>query len=378
MNITAWTFVCFKCAGYLREFNHRIKSVSSSTFSQEEIDQLKKWGNNNTKGKWLATWDPQNDPIPSPVNVKRVKDFMIRKYIDKLYFWDPEAYPQEEQDIIPSVSDLPNLLLDSSHASESTLWNSPPPPQWKSESCNTPWKADFTSAFPPPASLIIQKPLNSPTLLNTFTTPDSHSTITLPNSPKKSPLSIDFDNYQNDDFLDPLKKSKPLPTVKKSSGDPFSDLLGLDLSSIQKTSNPSSEWNSTLQSENVFDLPSDPSVSKKESIPTPTPLEWDIQWNTPSSPCTKSIPSPNLKGREPSIWDSYSQQTPDSEAPPATVHVHETINQEIHTTHPSSTLGVELDSIWGSDFFNPNDSVHVSKSDLDKEVANLQSYFSKT
>jgi len=69
-------FVCTKCSGLFREFNYRVKGISMSNFTQEEIDQLLKGGNSVAKRLWLATWTPDDCPIPEAGDEKRLKLFI--------------------------------------------------------------------------------------------------------------------------------------------------------------------------------------------------------------------------------------------------------------------------------------------------------------
>lgn len=40
-----WTFICISCSGIHREFTHRVKSVSMSKFTRQEVEALQKGGN---------------------------------------------------------------------------------------------------------------------------------------------------------------------------------------------------------------------------------------------------------------------------------------------------------------------------------------------
>jgi hypothetical protein len=40
-------------------------------------------GNKVAKRTWLATWSPETCPAPDSADVKRLKDFMRRKYVVK-------------------------------------------------------------------------------------------------------------------------------------------------------------------------------------------------------------------------------------------------------------------------------------------------------
>ncbi|KAF9130468.1 hypothetical protein BGW39_003056 [Mortierella sp. 14UC] len=77
------TFICEKCSGLLRELNHRVKSISASTFTSEEIAALQKGGNSVAKNIWLATWSWREYPEPDAHEVDNVRQFMRAKYVKK-------------------------------------------------------------------------------------------------------------------------------------------------------------------------------------------------------------------------------------------------------------------------------------------------------
>ncbi|KAG0276731.1 hypothetical protein BGZ95_007126 [Linnemannia exigua] len=83
------TFICEKCSGLLRELNHRVKSISASTFTTEEMSALQKGGNLVAKKIWLATWSWREYPEPDAHEVDNVRQFMRAKYVKKLWYQDP-------------------------------------------------------------------------------------------------------------------------------------------------------------------------------------------------------------------------------------------------------------------------------------------------
>ncbi|KAF9151688.1 ArfGAP with FG repeats 1 [Linnemannia schmuckeri] len=85
------TFICEKCSGLLRELNHRVKSISASTFTSEEMAGLQKGGNAVAKKIWLATWSWREYPEPDAHEVDDVRQFMRAKYVKKLWYQDPNG-----------------------------------------------------------------------------------------------------------------------------------------------------------------------------------------------------------------------------------------------------------------------------------------------
>ena len=65
---------------------HRIKSISMSTFTPDEVEFMRTRGNAWCSKIWLARWDPVNQPVDFEDDEK-VKDFMVAKvdfFIDLL------------------------------------------------------------------------------------------------------------------------------------------------------------------------------------------------------------------------------------------------------------------------------------------------------
>ncbi|KAF9576031.1 hypothetical protein EC968_000591 [Mortierella alpina] len=85
------TFICEKCSGLHRELNHRVKSISASTFTPEEMSGLQKGGNAVAKRIWLATWSWREYPEPDAHEVDEVRQFMRAKYVKKQWYQDPEG-----------------------------------------------------------------------------------------------------------------------------------------------------------------------------------------------------------------------------------------------------------------------------------------------
>ncbi|KAG0332356.1 hypothetical protein BG000_010093 [Podila horticola] len=91
VNLFNSTFICEKCSGLHREFNHRVKSISASTFTSEEVASLQKGGNAVAKKIWLATWSWREYPEPDAHEVDELKQFMRAKYVKKLWYQDPNG-----------------------------------------------------------------------------------------------------------------------------------------------------------------------------------------------------------------------------------------------------------------------------------------------
>ncbi|XP_044211094.1 arf-GAP domain and FG repeat-containing protein 1a isoform X5 [Thunnus albacares] len=91
-NMTVGSFVCTSCSGILRGLNppHRVKSISMTTFTQQEIEVLQKHGNEVCKQIWLGLYDEKTSSIPDFREPQKVKEFLQEKYEKKKWYVPPE------------------------------------------------------------------------------------------------------------------------------------------------------------------------------------------------------------------------------------------------------------------------------------------------
>uniref|UniRef100_A0A7N6AP57 Arf-GAP domain-containing protein n=1 Tax=Anabas testudineus TaxID=64144 RepID=A0A7N6AP57_ANATE len=91
-NMTVGSFVCTSCSGILRGLNppHRVKSISMTTFTQQEIDFLQKYGNEVCKKIWLGLYDDRTSSVPDYREPQKVKEFLQDKYEKKRWYVPPE------------------------------------------------------------------------------------------------------------------------------------------------------------------------------------------------------------------------------------------------------------------------------------------------
>nr|XP_043887877.1 arf-GAP domain and FG repeat-containing protein 1a isoform X2 [Solea senegalensis] len=99
-NMTVGSFVCTSCSGILRGLNppHRVKSISMTTFTQQEIEFLQKHGNEACKQTWLGLYDDRTSSIPDFREPQKVKEFLQDKYEKKRWF-----VPLEQAKAVASV-----------------------------------------------------------------------------------------------------------------------------------------------------------------------------------------------------------------------------------------------------------------------------------
>ncbi|XP_066475325.1 arf-GAP domain and FG repeat-containing protein 1 isoform X6 [Tiliqua scincoides] len=91
-DMTVGSFVCTSCSGILRGLNppHRVKSISMTTFTQQEIEFLQKHGNEVCKQIWLGLFDDRSSAIPDFRDPQKVKEFLQEKYEKKRWYVPPE------------------------------------------------------------------------------------------------------------------------------------------------------------------------------------------------------------------------------------------------------------------------------------------------
>lgn len=80
-----WTFVCTQCSGIHREFTHRVKSVSMSKFTSQEVANLEAGGNERGRETFFKDWDSQRQPLPDSSNVDRLREFIKMVYVEKRF-----------------------------------------------------------------------------------------------------------------------------------------------------------------------------------------------------------------------------------------------------------------------------------------------------
>ncbi|XP_021171305.2 arf-GAP domain and FG repeat-containing protein 1b isoform X3 [Fundulus heteroclitus] len=92
VNMTVGSFVCTTCSGILRGLNppHRVKSISMTTFTQQEIDFLQKHGNEVCKHIWLGLYDDRTSVVPDFREPQKVKEFLQEKYEKKRWYVPPD------------------------------------------------------------------------------------------------------------------------------------------------------------------------------------------------------------------------------------------------------------------------------------------------
>ncbi|XP_033506656.1 arf-GAP domain and FG repeat-containing protein 1b isoform X2 [Epinephelus lanceolatus] len=92
VNMTVGSFVCTTCSGILRGLNppHRVKSISMTTFTHQEIEFLQKHSNEVCKHIWLGLYDDRTLVVPDFREPQKVKEFLQEKYEKKRWYVPPD------------------------------------------------------------------------------------------------------------------------------------------------------------------------------------------------------------------------------------------------------------------------------------------------
>ncbi|XP_037539464.1 arf-GAP domain and FG repeat-containing protein 2 [Nematolebias whitei] len=110
-DITVGSFVCTSCSGMLRGLNppHRVKSISMTTFSQQEVEFLQNHGNEVGRRTWLCVFDPKADGCPDLKDSQKFKEFLQDKYEKKKWHFSKSKNRRDvEGPWSPGVQAMPS------------------------------------------------------------------------------------------------------------------------------------------------------------------------------------------------------------------------------------------------------------------------------
>jgi len=82
-NLTHNTFVCTKCSGILREIQCKIKGISMSTFTAEDVEALAQGGNARHNEVYLRKLNPSQYTLPNGQDQSKMREFIKFKYTEK-------------------------------------------------------------------------------------------------------------------------------------------------------------------------------------------------------------------------------------------------------------------------------------------------------
>uniref|UniRef100_A0A8C7XRY3 ArfGAP with FG repeats 2 n=1 Tax=Oryzias sinensis TaxID=183150 RepID=A0A8C7XRY3_9TELE len=127
-DITVGSFVCTSCSGMLRGLNppHRVKSISMTTFSQQEVEFLQNHGNEVGRRTWLCVFDPKTNRLPDMKDPQKFKEFLQDKYEKKKWHFSKSKNRRDmEGPWSPGVQAVPlsHGPLGSQNVSHNTASN---------------------------------------------------------------------------------------------------------------------------------------------------------------------------------------------------------------------------------------------------------------
>ncbi|XP_013419702.1 arf-GAP domain and FG repeat-containing protein 1 isoform X2 [Lingula anatina] len=106
VNMTIGSYVCTSCSGILRGLNppYRVKSISMTSFTPEEMDFLQCHGNEFCRKVYLGLYDARSTPEFNHKDEQKIKDFMVQKYEKKRWYVAPTESMKEEAKQLNTVS----------------------------------------------------------------------------------------------------------------------------------------------------------------------------------------------------------------------------------------------------------------------------------
>ncbi|XP_043558779.1 arf-GAP domain and FG repeat-containing protein 1a isoform X2 [Chiloscyllium plagiosum] len=200
VNMTIGSFVCTSCSGILRGLNppHRVKSISMTTFTQQEIEFLQKHGNEVCKQIWLGLYDERSSIYPDFRDPQKVKDFLQEKYEKKRWFVPAErawavaaAHASISGSSASSASSTPevkpgkSLLYETTHLNKGTPTQSPAVS--RSQGSQQEKKVAPFDLLTDLGGDIFAAPQSAPPYFTNFTHFNSHTAPT--------PMNVDFANF---------------------------------------------------------------------------------------------------------------------------------------------------------------------------------------
>mmetsp|Transcript_7951 Transcript_7951/g.11017 ORF Transcript_7951/g.11017 Transcript_7951/m.11017 type:complete len:519 (+) Transcript_7951:50-1606(+) len=102
--MTHCIFICTKCAGVHREFQYKVKGISMSTFTEEDVLQLSRVGNESHNAVYMAKFVPREYPIPNGADTVKLKEFIKMKYVDRRWYEANISMLSAENTISPTNS----------------------------------------------------------------------------------------------------------------------------------------------------------------------------------------------------------------------------------------------------------------------------------
>lgn len=144
------TFICTSCSGIHREFNHKVKGVSITKWTSEEVQKIEELGGNErARNIYMATWTPEDHAEPEPSKAGLVREIIQEKYIKKR--WVVKERPVKSKDPAMSTArkkkkDDESPIRHSKHQTESCAFSSRTGSSESSPSLRVPHKTKICSS----------------------------------------------------------------------------------------------------------------------------------------------------------------------------------------------------------------------------------------
>eukprot|EP00466_Bigelowiella_natans_P002116 jgi/Bigna1/142363/aug1.69_g17071 len=78
-----WIFVCDKVAGLMREVGFKANGIAMTSWTKEDVENIKAGGNKNGRKQWLKGFDLEN--LPNEDNTEGIRSFIKEVFVDKKY-----------------------------------------------------------------------------------------------------------------------------------------------------------------------------------------------------------------------------------------------------------------------------------------------------
>jgi len=273
----------------VRDFGHRVKSVSAAVFTEDDISAMQRGGNENCKRVWLAKWTPgPTNRLPDGSDIHELKEFMRKKYVDKRWYASDIAPTLIQQKPADSTTDQTRQRFSISLASTAQPLSTVPPPSTFSSapaSIDKPALDLFSFSSDAPA-VSSNFPSNPPLLAShSFTQPSStlDNPFGLPLTNQPQPISATQFQYQQQQQQQQTKSYPQKPTVSYNASQPFTEDRYAAFRTIdQPASIFSTPQPSFFPNQNLQPAPSNvPFSSSSPALFQPTPPLTLTSWSSP-------------------------------------------------------------------------------------------------
>uniref|UniRef100_A0A915EPM0 Arf-GAP domain-containing protein n=1 Tax=Ditylenchus dipsaci TaxID=166011 RepID=A0A915EPM0_9BILA len=280
VNVTEGSFCCMHCSGLLRGLNppHRVKSISMSTFSDDDVKKLKLLGNEENQKIWLGLLDKKIKFEPRVED--EVRQHLIQKYENKRWHVSPDDLMQQKQLLEQHFHNRRDSV--SSHSIHSHQSNQSAPPNLNPSS-QTGKQATLDlltgDIFGVPSQINTGSLAALPTPFGSNFNPLSHSSqpsaLAFPThmqhafqSSEKTPTASDV-TLGSASITAPAGASATIPDF--AAFDTNFGSLNLNQSSTSCVSNPS------IHPANSAEKSASSSVASRPPLPQSSPVVWPSQ-----------------------------------------------------------------------------------------------------